>query len=307
MMLPSTRTAVVVLAVLLAITIPGTTASKSHLVTFGDSFSKTGFLATGTQPSADNRLGNPQLPGVTSSGGRNWVGFMVTEFNTSLALSLSFNFARSGATVDASVIRGTGASLIDQVQRFTDSYGLQRLPKGRTRWNTVAGVWMGINDVRRSYYLANATDLLEKTVAQYFVQLQRLYDLRTRKFVLLSIPPLNLTPSQLSLNETQSAKLVSAINLYNDLLLSHLQTFKKQHPDVVAAVVDTSKTFLSAIRDPGALGARDATCINRNGVSCLWWDGGHPAIAIERLIAAEVAKVVESKAFRCYGISNCKI
>ncbi|KAK7425054.1 hypothetical protein QQZ08_008330 [Neonectria magnoliae] len=294
----------VALAVLLAFILPGSTAvaqtasPKSHLVTFGDSFSKTGFVATGTQPSAENRLGNPQLPGVTSSGGRNWVGFMVTEFNTSLALS--FNFARGGATVDARLIRGTGASLVDQVQRFTDSYGRQRLPKGRTRWNTVAGVWMGVNDVRRS-------DLLEKAVAQYFVQLQRLYDLRTRKFVLLSIPPLNLMPSQLSLNKTQSAKLVSAINLYNGLLRSHLQTFKKQHPDVVAAVVDTSKTFLSAVRDPRALGARDATCINRNGVSCLWWDGGHPAIAIERLVAAEVAKVVESKAFRCYGNPHCKI
>ncbi|KPM41012.1 hypothetical protein AK830_g5517 [Neonectria ditissima] len=267
--------------------------------TSGDSFSKTGFNATGTQPSSKNPLGNPRLPGVTSSGGGNWVGFMVTEFNTSLALS--YNFARSGATVDTSVIRSTAADLIQQVQRFEDAYGLQRLPKGRTRWNTVAGIWMGINDIRRSYYLHDASDLLEKAVAQYFVQIQRLYDMRTRKFVLLTVPPIDLTPSQLSLNGTESAKLVSAINLYNKLLRSNLEDFKTKHPDIAAAVIDTSGTFYKAVRDPGALGARDSTCINRNGVSCLWWDDAHPAIAMERLVAVEVAKVLESKLFRCYG------
>jgi hypothetical protein len=80
---------------------------------------------------------------------------------------------------------------------------------------------------------------------------------------------INLTPSHLSLSKDQKAKLIAAIKLYNDLLRSNLATFKKNHPDVVATVVDPTGVFNNAVKSPRSLGATDATCTNKNGHSCV--------------------------------------
>jgi hypothetical protein len=132
-------------------------------------------------------MGNPDPPGITSAGGQNWVGYMVTEFNT--AVTLSYNFARSGATVDASLIDPPEEDLVQQVQQFLDHYGTQALPKGRTRYNTVAGIWIGVNDVNRTYNRkGGVSELYPAIMKQYFKQLQRLYDVKTRKFILIAVP-----------------------------------------------------------------------------------------------------------------------
>lgn len=155
----------------------------------GDSYSQTGFDINGEKPSAANPLGNPPLPGWTASGGLDWVGFMVTEFNTSL--TLSYNFAYGGATVDADLVApyaDTVLSMIDQVQQFSDSIASKPDYAPWTAEKTVAGVWMGVNDVGNSYYSENSSETYVAVVTEYFEQLQILYDAGIRQFVLLSVP-----------------------------------------------------------------------------------------------------------------------
>ena len=162
-------------------------AELTHLS--GDSYSQTGFNISLTKPSAANPLGNPALPGYTASGGLDWVGFMVTEFNTTL--TLSYNFAYGGATVDSNLVapyESTVLSLIDQMQEFSDSIASKPDYAPWTADNTLAGVWMGVNDVGNSYWLSGEDDLLSEVVTEYFEQLQVLYNAGVRKFVLLSVP-----------------------------------------------------------------------------------------------------------------------
>ncbi|KAK7424512.1 hypothetical protein QQX98_000477 [Neonectria punicea] len=241
-----------------------------YFISFGDSYSQTGFDVTSTQPSAANPLGNPNLPGWTASGGLNWVGFMVTEFNTSL--TLSYNFAYGGATVDADLVApyaSTVLSLIDQVDQFGNSIADHPDEAPWTSDNTVVGVWMGVNDVGNSYYTSGVSETLVKVVDAYFEQLQILYDAGVRNFALLTVPPTNLTPLMLAQGEASNALLVSAIDQFNELLESKLADFNQENEGVTSKITDTSVAFNTAVQDPEAFGAPDATCYNGDGVSCV--------------------------------------
>lgn len=155
----------------------------------GDSYSQTGFDINGAQPSASNPLGNPSLPGWTASGGLDWVGFMVTEFNSSL--TLSYNFASGGATVDSNLIAPyapTVKSLIEQVQQFSDSIADKPSIAPWTAENAVFGIWMGVNDVGNSFWLDNVTDLLDAVLDKYIDQIEILYQAGARQFAVLTVP-----------------------------------------------------------------------------------------------------------------------
>jgi hypothetical protein len=84
----------------------------------GDSYSQTGFDPTLAAPSSSDPLGNPTFPGWTTTGGPNYLGYLIETYNTSLMLD--WNFSSGGATVNASLVApyaSTVLSLIDQVAR----------------------------------------------------------------------------------------------------------------------------------------------------------------------------------------------
>ncbi|KAF4997577.1 hypothetical protein FGRMN_3782 [Fusarium graminum] len=274
------------------------TTSVDYLFTFGDSYSQTWFDVNGEQPSASNPIGNPPFPGWTAAGGANWVGDMVTEQNNSIVLL--YNFAYGGATVDAKIVKpyaDTVLSMVDQVNQFSSSVGKNPSNVPWTAKNTVVGVWMGVNDVGNSFYLSNAAEVAEKAVARYFELLQILYNAGLRKFVLLSVPPTELTPMMISQGSESNALLVKSITHYNSQITSRLKAFKKTNPGVKGIIVDTSVAFKKAIANPSAYGSPDALCYNEDGESCLWFNDYHPATAINKLVAADVATALEANKF----------
>ncbi|KAF4968850.1 hypothetical protein FSARC_3816 [Fusarium sarcochroum] len=273
-------------------------SSIDYLITFGDSYSQTGFDVNGEKPSASNPLGNPPFPGWTAAGGANWVGSLVKEQNNSVVLS--YNFAFGGATVDAKIVKpyaDTVLSMVDQVNQFSNSIGKKPDYAPWTASNALAGVWIGVNDVGNSYYLSDADAVVDKAVARYFELLQVLYKAGLRKFVLLSVPPTNLSPLMIQQGSESNALLVKSIKLYNSRLTSKLSAFKKANSGVKAVLVDTSVAFNKAIQNPKEYGAPDATCYNADGVSCLWFNDYHPGVAINKLVAEEVAKKLEASGF----------
>ncbi|KAF4447065.1 hypothetical protein F53441_9364 [Fusarium austroafricanum] len=269
-----------------------------YLFTFGDSYSQTWFNVNGEQPSASNPIGNPPFPGWTASGGPNWVGDMVTEQNNSLVLS--YNFAYGGATVDAKIVKpyqDTVLSMVDQVNQFSNSVG--KHPAG-TSWNeenTIAGVWMGVNDVGNSFWLQDAPNIVERATARYAELLTVLYKAGLRKFVLLSVPPTQLTPTMIKQGAESNKLLVRAIELYNRMLAIERIRFEHRNPGSKVLIVDTWKAFNKAINDPKKYGAPDATCFNSDGKSCLWFNDYHPGIAINKLVAEQVATELERNKF----------
>ncbi|KAI0125625.1 hypothetical protein BJ170DRAFT_440402 [Xylariales sp. AK1849] len=272
---------------------PTATVETRYLITFGDSYSQTGFELNGTHPSAANPLGNPSLPGYTASGGLDWVGFMVTQFNASLLLS--YNLAYGGATTDASLVTPyapTVLSLVDQVNEFTTSLASKPSWAPWTAGNALVGVWIGVNDVGNTFGLSDVDTVLDEVVTRYFELLQTVYNAGARNFVLLSVPPTNKTPIMLANDATSESELAGAIQTYNSLVASNLASFKSKNSGITSWIVDTSVPFETAINNPTAYGAPNATCYNADGVSCLWFNNYHPGVAIQKLVAGTVAKTV---------------
>lgn len=115
----------------------------------------------------------------------NWVGVTATELNTSLVLA--FDYAEYGATTDNSLVNGATDDFISQVSEFQTYTAHNASDISWTADNTMAVVWMGINDVGNSYWDGFVTPF-EKILDQYFDQLQKLYDAGIRYFTLFTIP-----------------------------------------------------------------------------------------------------------------------
>lgn len=91
-------------------------------------------------------------------------------------------------------------------------------------------------------------------------------------------------------NAQGRSKIMTNVNSWNTQLAARLATFKGKNAGVTAVVIESAAPFNTAISSPKTYGAPDATCLNRNGKSCLWWDNLHPGEAIHKLLAAEIAK-----------------
>ncbi|KAH0606910.1 uncharacterized protein H6S33_002898 [Morchella sextelata] len=244
----------------------------------GDSYSATGFWVGGTAPSASNPLGNPTFPGSTTSGGANWVGYLVTEFNPVVALS--YNFASSGAAVNNSIVSSWGTPLTTQVATF-----LQYLGTGGP-WSSDDSVfvfWIGINDIWNSYSLdVDQAALHAKLMDEIFNLVQQLYDVGARKFMFMSVPPVEKTPSQLVYSDAVRANEVAQIADYNSQLVSRAATWKAGTTGTTVWQFDTQAPFNQVISNPTAYGYADATTVCQATSS-----------ALHKVVAEQVAAALD--------------
>ncbi|KAM0433527.1 hypothetical protein ACHAPT_004407 [Fusarium lateritium] len=140
-------------------------------------------------PRAANPIGNPKWPGETSSGGTNWIGYLISEFNRTL--TLAYGFANSGAVVDPRLITPNPSyapCYEDQIRRFEDS--ISRRPE-HAAWNAenaVAAIWFGVNDIRLAYTEKNLTYFMEGVVMQMFDFTGQLHKMGLRQFVFIEVP-----------------------------------------------------------------------------------------------------------------------
>ena len=70
-------------------------------------------------------------------------------------------------------------------------------------------------------------------------------------------------------DETSQEELVAAITEFNNLLASNLATFTASNAGITAKIVNTSIPFNTAIADPQAYGAPNATCFDADGTTCV--------------------------------------
>lgn len=235
-------------------------------------------------------MGNPTFPGSTSSGGINWLGYLVTEFNRTVALN--YNFASGGAATNNSVVSSSGTPLTTQVATF-----LQYLGTGGP-WSSDDSVfvfWIGINDIWNSYALdVDQAALHAKLMDEIFKLVQQLYDVGARKFMFMSVPrthPPHLslilqintdppyvavekTPSQLVYSAAVRANEVVQIADYNSQLVSRAATWKAGKTGTTVWQFDTQPAFNQVISNPAAYGYVDATTVCQTS-TCMWYDTFH--------------------------------
>ncbi|TGO54115.1 hypothetical protein BCON_0112g00090 [Botryotinia convoluta] len=269
---------------------PRQATGTKYLFSFGDSYTRTLFSITGTKSSADNPIGNPPFPGTTTDAGLNWIDYLVTAYNASL--TLSYNFAVGGSTVDTDVVPSitNGAkSLVEQTAIFTANLAPKPSYAPWTSANTLFAVWFGINDIDLSYTYSNESTLFTEIFDTYWKQLDIMYYYGGRNFALLTVPPTNKAPRVLALNSTAQAAYASSIAAWNTLVKNTATQFQSERSGTTVKVIDTSIPFNTALSNPTAYGAPNAVCYNTNGVSCLWWNSFHPGQAVQKLVAAAFA------------------
>lgn len=91
--------------------------------------------------------GKPQV------GGENWVDFVTTKYNKTL--TLTYNYAFGGATIDSKLVRGSAISLTDQVNEFLGSAATKAPWTGD---NSLFSFWIGINDITGSFLQNGSRD-----------------------------------------------------------------------------------------------------------------------------------------------------
>lgn len=276
--------------------------ASSLILDSGDSYSTVGFWPGGQLPSASNPIGNPGLPGQTTSAGLNWVGHVTSTLNTSLILT--YDFAYSGATVDKKIVNSWAQ------YSFSDQVGLykQYVAPKISNADTLVAIWNGINDVGEAFWSKTGA-LVTECVNRYFELVQTLVDDGFKNFVLLSIPgkrrnhyidfvllTYNLAyadqfPKMIGQPPANLAQLRADIISYNKALKAKAAAFSSSHPGVKLQIFDTKPSFDQVINNYASYGAKDATCFG--SANCLWADDYHASGAIHKLLAQNFVKAVQ--------------
>ncbi|KAK2731693.1 GDSL-like Lipase/Acylhydrolase [Colletotrichum kahawae] len=260
-------------------------SSSKSLIVFGDSYSTVGFWPGGTLPAAGNPLGNPALPGQTTSSGLNWVGHLTSTLNTSQVLT--YDFAVTGATTDKDIVDTYAQYCVDdQVDQYKQYVSSAVADKA----NALVAVWIGINDVGEPFWDKESAPVA-KIMDRYFALLQTLADDGRKNFVLLSVPPFSdQIPAMIGQSETDLQRLRDDISSYNAELTTRLATFKSANSGVEGLVFDTKPSFDTVVENFAQYGAKDATCYGSS--DCIWADNYHAGLAIHKLLAQNLVKGV---------------
>ncbi|KAL1610430.1 hypothetical protein SLS60_002097 [Paraconiothyrium brasiliense] len=226
------------------------------------------------------RLGNPMgNGGSTTSGGLNWAGVVTEQLNSSLLLT--YDFAVYGATVDTSLVRGSTPDVKQQVGYFNQYLASKPDYAPWASDNLLVAIWIGINDLGNPFW-DNITPPTDKVLDEYFDLVQNLTDSGVSQFAFVTVPPFQNAPSFL---QSDTTKLVSSISSWNSALKTRMTTFTSANSGVTARIVETEKSFTTALGNPSKYGATDAKCSNADGITCLWYDGYHAGQAIHKLVA----------------------
>lgn len=269
-------------------------------------------------------LGNPPFPGFTSSGGPNWVGDLIHSLSPTNPPTLSYNFAVTGAAVDHRITPNPDIDFdfVNLADLFVGSMG----PEAGRSWNSENSafvVWFGQNDLlltwEKENYQAPIASVYDKILTSYFEQIDKLYFLGARKFILVAMESqyhtksarakglvadtftaLERTPYFADSEDDVIKELVASdTRIWNAELRNRAVMFSGAHHDegLSLQVVDIAPAFDRVLDHPKDFGAQNARCYNEDGTTCLWWDFFHPGQAIHREIAKAMYGALKTVGF----------
>ncbi|KAF9053143.1 hypothetical protein BJ165DRAFT_1413420 [Panaeolus papilionaceus] len=249
------------------------------LITFGDSYTTTGFnISAGV---------DSPVPNFTSSNGPNWVQQLGTTFN--VAGTKVFNLASGGATIDAALVppfQPTVLSVVDQVTQFKQF--LASKPPG-AQWssnNTLFAFWIGINDVGQSFGWTNITRpaFYNVLMNRLTTQLDELHDEGAHSFAFLTVPAIDRAPLWAQQGPKVAQTMKTFVAEYNTLLRTMATNFQAKHKDLQrVTVIDTQPIFNTLLNNAQTLGFVNATGW------CEAYQNGTPQIASESPPCAPVS------------------
>jgi phospholipase/lecithinase/hemolysin len=257
------------------------------IVAFGDSLTDNGNLAAyGAAPGA------PYWNGRFSNG-----PVAVEDMAASMHLGLqdfAYGGAQTGTTNLYPQLNGTGVAA--QVAGFGAMTG------GHADANSLYFVWAGPNDFFAGANMFNPATATA-AAANFMADIQSLYTLGARDFLVPLMPDLGVTPSATATNLLYPgyAGIASQQSAAYDALLSaSLQQFAATHAGVQMNVFDTAAFFAQQSATLASQGVNVTdSCFNAAaGTLCsnpdqyLFWDGVHPTAMGHELLGTAFAAAV---------------
>jgi len=255
----------------------------SNVYVFGDSLSDSGnaFAVTGGFPSApywDGRFSN----------GPTYVENLaqMLHFSATPSLPGGTNYAFGGATASlGSSIGPLPTNLGAQVASF-------RALAGPADQNALYVVWAGVNDLRgnpSTAGIASAQSGIATAVTDLYAE-------GARKFLLMNLPNLGLTPEATHASNNVGAAFLSAT--YNSLFDIAVDGLRSNFTDVTIFMLDTYALLNAVVATPSAYQLQNVTddCLLA-GSACnpdkyLFWDEIHPTAAGHRILANAAYNVI---------------
>lgn len=264
----------------------------------GDSYTATGFNVSGAQPSPSNPMGNPALGSATFTRGENWVGYLTETYNRTFIES--YDFAVGGATINGSIVASATPMDVQITTSFEPNYSPATFWTGG---NSVFLVWIGINDIIKTYAAGNETTEIPILINAYRALLSNLYTHGARKFMLVNIPPLDRSPNIVALGNTAVVEFATAVSTYNTALIPMVEKFKAakrgvrslksngsreelMNSQVFAELYDIHTYMSTVLGSPMTYGFTNNTC--ENTATCIWQGSLHTMYSFNKLFAADM-------------------
>jgi phospholipase/lecithinase/hemolysin len=236
----------------------------------------------------------------TAEGGPNWVEHL-TNCGTQKGLTdpracprQLWDFAYAGANT-VSEPGFTPAhwnhtvSFQQQTEQFV-SYGNPALESiGLSKKDALVAIWIGINDINDLAKLrgknVSFTPLYEKVEGYVWANVEKIYALGYRKYLVMNLPPLNRSPSP--------AVNASMIQTFNGIAARHAEEFAARHKDAMVLQYDVNAVLNGILDNYQDYGFQNVTnfCpgynkadirVNPGKYGCgegldtyFWYDSGH--------------------------------
>ena len=146
-------------------------------------------------------------------------------------------------------------SFEQQIGQFV-SYGNPALRTiDRNKNDALVAIWIGINDINDLAKLRGKnesfTPLYEKVQDHVWENVEKIYSLGYRKYLLMNLPPLDRSPSP--------AVNASLINTFNNIAASHADNFAAKHRDATVMQYDVNTVLNTILDKHEAYGFKNAT------------------------------------------------
>ncbi|KAF4292516.1 hypothetical protein KXW98_007063 [Aspergillus fumigatus] len=300
----------------------------TSLVVFGDSYTDNGV-----------RSYKPPVPAEStkrSTGGRVWPSYIRQYTGANI-----YDYAWSGAVCDA-VVANTVRNGIKQNQIPTfleDNIYVSDITGQPTLINppdeTVYAIWIGTNDIGYGGFLTEVQPAgmsLTYMTDCVYAQLDRLYAIGARAFVLMNMAPLDLTPlyalpqnggsldaqywtdkaaydSNITRSSEKMRQYVTMVNAIYDYQTPYDVVVANRYPHSRFAVYDVHALMTDIWENPsqylnGTVPYNVTSSVYRCGSPCtsnavrdsyLWYDDLHPSEQTDRIIAREFVNIVRGK------------
>ncbi|TDL22924.1 hypothetical protein BD410DRAFT_722017 [Rickenella mellea] len=277
---------------------PPPSSKANYWFHFGDSYSQTGFVTTGTLPAVGNPLGNPPYPGFTATGGPNWIDVMTTVANKSLILT--YNYAYGGATLDRSIVPPSSSSILtvtDQVNEFLNGAAKKPSTSPWTSANAMFSIWIGINDLGITFGQGGDRSAFSDTLlTAYFGLVSKLVSCQcARNFLFITVPPVDRSPLMLAQSASSQALEKSVINTFNSKLMAKASAFQSANSGSKTFVWDANSVFNTILNNPTAYGFSDATSFG--GAKSFWGNNYHPGSVAQTIFGKDVGALLSGTIF----------